>query len=106
MSLEQTGPVALEYVTSRESTDIVHVRDEYGLFIDGQWVAPRSGRGFETINPATEAKLSTVADGGAEDVDAAVAAARRASDKVWSSMPGRERAKYLYRIARLLQERS
>ncbi|MCP3910256.1 MAG: aldehyde dehydrogenase family protein, partial [Actinomycetia bacterium] len=69
-------------------------------------VEARSGEAMATINPATEEHLSNVAVGGPDDIDAAVAAARRAQSEVWGPMPGRERAKYLYRIARLLQERS
>ncbi len=99
-------PVSLEYATSRESTDIVRVRDEYGLFIGGQWVEPASGATFKTINPATEEPLAVVAEAGEAEVDAAVAAARSAYETTWRDLPGRERAKYLYRIARQLQERA
>jgi aldehyde dehydrogenase (NAD+) len=84
----------------------VALRDTYGLFIGGEWVEPASGRHFPTINPATEEQLALVAEGGPEDVDRAVVAARQAYDDGWRDRPGRERAKYLYRIARLLQERS
>jgi aldehyde dehydrogenase (NAD+) len=96
----------LDYATSRESTAIVHIEPSYGLFIGGEFVEPQSGRLFATINPATEEPLTEVAEGGAEDVDRAVGAARAAFDDVWGEMPGKDRAKYLYRIARLLQERS
>jgi aldehyde dehydrogenase (NAD+) len=99
-------PVSLEYATSRESADIVHLRDRYGLFVDGDFVEPRSGRYFPTINPATEAELADVAEAGDEDVDQAVAAARAAWEGGWRDLPGRERAKYLFRIARQLQERA
>jgi aldehyde dehydrogenase (NAD+) len=99
-------PTSFEYATSLESTAIVDVADRYELFIDGRFVEPRSGKHFATINPATEARLASVAEAGAADVDAAVGAARRAYDDVWGTMPGRERAKYLYRIARVLQERA
>ncbi len=77
----------------------------YGLFIGGRFVEPKSGRYFDTHNPATESKLAEVAEAGAEDVDAAVAAARKAFP-AWSKLPGAERGKYLFRIARLLQERA
>ncbi len=96
----------LDYEPAPESTAIVDIADSYGLFIDGALVEPHSGETMATTNPATEAHLSTVSVGGTDDVDAAVAAARRAYDEVWGPMPGKERAKYLYRIARLLQERS
>ena len=104
--LTPPGEFTLEYATSTESTAIVSLRDTYGLFIGGEWVAPRSGDTFPTINPATEEHLATVAAAGPEDVDAAVSAARQAWESGWRDLPGRERAKYLYRIARLLQERS
>jgi acyl-CoA reductase-like NAD-dependent aldehyde dehydrogenase len=96
----------LDYAPSRESTAIVHIAPSYDLYIGGAWVEPRSERRLTTINPATEEPLAEVAEAGAEDVDLAVQAARDAYDDVWAAMPGKERAKYLYRIARLLQERS
>ena len=77
----------------------------YELFIGGEMVAPRAGEYFPSLNPATEEPLSEIAQGEASDVDAAVHAAR-AAFKGWSRLPGRERGKYLYRIARLLQERA
>jgi NAD-dependent aldehyde dehydrogenases len=95
-----------EYAPAPESRAVVDIASSYGLFIDGAFVEPAEGRTFKTVNPATEEVLSEVAEGGQEDVDRAVAAARRAHEKVWSRMPGSERAKYLYRIARLLAERS
>ncbi|MET0160177.1 MAG: aldehyde dehydrogenase family protein [Acidimicrobiales bacterium] len=104
--MTQPGEFTLEYATSPESTAIVSLRETYGLFIGGAWVEPRSGDHFPTINPATEEELATVAEAGAEDVDLAVTAARQAWEAGWRDLPGRERAKYLYRIARLLQERS
>ncbi len=76
------------------------------LFIDGKFVAPHSGKYFDSINPATEAKLCEIAEGDEHDVDAAVKAARRAYENVWSKMPGRERGKYLFRIARIIQEKA
>ncbi len=104
--LTQPAEFTLEYAPSQESTAIVSLRDEYGLWIGGEWVEPRSGNTFPSINPATEDQLALVAEAGEEDVDRAVAAARKAFDGGWRDLPGRERAKYLYRIARLLQERS
>ncbi len=95
-----------EYSPAPESTAIVSIKDRYGLFINGKFVAPRSGKYFPTINPATEKKLSEIAAANASDVDLAVKAARGAYVKVWSKMPPAERGKYLYRIARILQERA
>ncbi|MGC2239569.1 MAG: aldehyde dehydrogenase family protein [Acidimicrobiia bacterium] len=95
-----------EYAASRESTDIVDVADRYGLFIDGEFVNPKSKKHFPTINPATEEQLSEVAEAGEADVDLAVASARTAFNEVWGPMPGSERAKYVFRIARMVQERS
>lgn len=94
------------YAPSIEATDHVAIRARYGLFIGGRFVAPRSQKWFATINPATEQKLAEIAAAGAADVDQAVRAARRAYERVWSRMPGRERAKYIFRIARLIQERA
>ncbi|MHB8293229.1 MAG: aldehyde dehydrogenase family protein [Acidimicrobiales bacterium] len=95
-----------EYAPAPESTEVVRLRASYGLFIDGEFVQPATGRGFETVNPATEESLAEVAEAGAEDVDRAVCAARRAQDGAWGSMPGKERSKYLFRIARVIQERA
>jgi aldehyde dehydrogenase (NAD+) len=103
MSLE---PRPLDYVTSRESTDIVHIDRSYGLFIGGDMVDARSGRTFTSVNPATEEALAEIAEAGEADVDAAVTAARRAYEDGWRDLRGSERAKYLFRIARLLQERA
>ena len=75
------------------------------MFIGGKFVAPRSGEYFDSVNPATEEKLAEIAQGN-DDVDLAVKAARRAYKNVWTKMPGRERGKYLFRIARLIQEKS
>jgi aldehyde dehydrogenase (NAD+) len=94
-----------EYDPSPETAD-PKLKARYDLFIDGEFVAPKSGKYFETINPATEQKLAEIALAGAADVDAAYQAARRAHETVWGRMPGRERAKYLFRIARLLQDRA
>jgi len=104
-ALEQSQPV-WEYADAPESTEIVRLEDRYGLFVGGEFVDPKSGRWFETINPANEEVLAEVAEAGAEDVDLAVRAARSASGTGWRDLPGSERAKYLYRIARQLQERA
>jgi len=95
---------AFEYAPAPESRAVVDIKASYGLFIDGEFVDGR-GTSFKTVNPATEEVLSEVAEANDADVDRAVKAARRAHDRVWGPMPGRERAKYLYRIARIIQER-
>jgi aldehyde dehydrogenase (NAD+) len=95
-----------EYASAPESRDIVSIQSAYGLFLDGDFAAPRSGEHFATINPASEEPLASVAQAGQEDVDRAVASAREAYNRSWGAMPGRERAKYLYRIARAIQERA
>jgi aldehyde dehydrogenase (NAD+) len=100
------APREWRYAPAPEARDIVRIRDRYGLFIGGRFVEPRSGRWFPTIDPATEEPLAEVAEAGPEDVDLAVRAAREAFEGGWRDLPGRERAKYLYRIARALQERS
>ncbi len=82
------------------------LKKRYDLFIDGKFVAPKSGKYFPTISPGNEQKLADIALAGATDVDAAYKAAQRAYDKVWGKMPGAERGKYIYRIARLLQDRA
>jgi len=97
---------SFDYAPAPESTSVVSIDDTYGLFIGGQFVEPSSGETFATVSPSTEEQLSMVACGDAADVDNAVAAARQAYTEVWGSMPGKERAKYLYRIARQLQERA
>jgi aldehyde dehydrogenase (NAD+) len=94
------------YAPAPESRSIVDIRSSYGLFVGGQFVEPVDGAPFKTVNPATEEVLAEVVAAGPRDVDRAVAAARRAYDTVWSTMPGRTRAKYLYRLARIVQERA
>jgi aldehyde dehydrogenase (NAD+) len=89
-----------------ESSDHFELKNEYGLFINGKFVKAKSGKTFATINPANEQKLAMVAEAGAEDVNLAVKAARNAYNKIWSKMPASERAKYIYRIARIIQERA
>ncbi|MET7945648.1 aldehyde dehydrogenase family protein [Micromonospora sp. NPDC005324] len=95
-----------EYAPAPESRSVVDLKPSYGLFIDGTFVDPTDGGSFKSINPASEEVLAEVAEAGAQDVERAVRAARKAYDKVWGPMSGRDRAKYLYRIARLIQERS
>jgi aldehyde dehydrogenase (NAD+) len=108
---EQAGPalgagLGWEYAPAPESREIVSIAPEYGLFIDGEFRPAEGGATFPTINPATEEPLADVGAAGTADVDLAVSAARAAYDRIWGPMPGAERAKYLYRIARILQERS
>jgi len=95
----------LEYAPAPESRAIVQLRPSYGLFIDGQWVDGH-GEAFATISPASEERLAEIATADEHDVDLAVAAARRAYDRTWSKMSGADRGKYLFRIARLVQERA
>ncbi|MEU7839901.1 aldehyde dehydrogenase family protein [Micromonospora sp. NPDC049114] len=95
-----------EYAPAPESRSVVDLKPSYGLFIDGAFVDPTDGGSFKSINPASEEVLAEIAEAGAQDVERAVRAARTAYDKIWGPMPGRDRAKYLYRIARLIQERS
>jgi acyl-CoA reductase-like NAD-dependent aldehyde dehydrogenase len=95
----------LDYSPAPESTSILNIKDHYGLFIDGKFQSSR-GKTFATISPSTEKTITKVTEATTADVDKAVKAARVAYDKVWSRMPGAERAKYLFRIARIIQERS
>jgi aldehyde dehydrogenase (NAD+) len=95
-----------EYAPAPESREIVRLQERYGLFIDGREVQAASGDTFASVNPATEEPLALVAKAGPPDMDRAIRAARRAQKTRWGNMPGRERAKYLFRIARILQERS
>jgi aldehyde dehydrogenase (NAD+) len=94
-----------DYAPAPEARDIVSIASSYGLFIGGEFVDPRSDAAFKTVSPATEEVLAEIAEAGEADVDAAVAAAR-AAFPAWSGLPGAERGKYLYRIARILQERA
>ncbi|MEK6628173.1 MAG: aldehyde dehydrogenase family protein [Bdellovibrionota bacterium] len=95
-----------EYAPSIESTDIVKIAPKNKLFINGKFIEPTSGKYFPTINPATEEKISEIADANAADVDKAVKAARKAYTNVWSKLSGKERGRYLFRIARIIQERA
>ena len=94
------------YSPAPESSAHVHLDKQYGLFIDGDFVEPLTGRTFATASPSTEKKIADVSEAGADDVDRAVKAARRSYTRVWSRMKPAERGKYIYRIARLLQERA
>jgi aldehyde dehydrogenase (NAD+) len=97
---------AWKYAPSPESTDHVKIATRYDLFINGKFVKPETKRYFDTISPSTEKKLSEIAEAGEKDVDKAVTAAKNAYDKIWKKIPAKERAKYIYRIARLIQERA
>ena len=95
-----------EYAPAPESAALVDIKNQYGLFINGKFVAPKAGKTFTTINPATEEVLAKIGYAELADVNLAVTAARNAFEKTWAKMPAAERGKYLYRIARILQERS
>jgi aldehyde dehydrogenase (NAD+) len=95
-----------DYAPAPESPSIVDIQPSYGLFIGGEMVDPVDGTRFKTVNPATEEVLSEVVAAGPRDVDRAVDAARAAYDDAWSQLSGRDRGKYLYRLARVVQERS
>ncbi|AWE52079.1 MULTISPECIES: aldehyde dehydrogenase family protein [Streptomyces] len=93
------------YAPAPESRSIVDIAPSYGLFIDGEFTDAADGKVFKTVSPSSEEVLSEIAQAGEADVDRAVKAARKAFEK-WSALPGSERAKYLFRIARIVQERS
>ena len=95
-----------EYAPAPEARDIVKLEKRYGLFVGGKFVKPRSGEWFPSVSPSTEEKLAEVAQASEKDVDLAVKAARAAYTDGWSKLAASDRAKYLFRIARLLQERS
>jgi aldehyde dehydrogenase (NAD+) len=94
-----------EYAPAPEAAETARLRESYGMFIDGEFTGG-AGEPLKSVNPANEEVLAEVATASAADVDRAVAAARRAYEDVWGPMPGRERAKYLFRIARAVQERA
>ena len=94
------------YAPALEANSYIKLRNRYQLFINGRFVPPKSGDYFDSINPATEGKLAEIGCANEKDVDLAVKAARRSYKNVWSTMPGRERGKYLFRIARLIQEKA
>ena len=93
-------------VPAPESTATIKLKESYDLFINGKFVKPKSGKYFDTINPANEKVLAKVAEANEEDIDLAVKSARKAYNSTWSKLSGKERGKYLYRIARIIQERS
>ncbi len=95
-----------EYSPAPQGTGFVKIKERYELFINGKWTKPRSGKYFPSINPSSEDQLTEIAEANADDVDRAVSAARNAYEKYWRRMSGKDRSKYLYRIARMLQERS
>ena len=105
---EPSVPALLEweYAPAPEARDLVQLRERYGLYIGGEVVEPRSGEWFPSISPATEEHLFEVAQAGQEDVELAVGAARSAFENGWAEIAPSERAKYLFRIARIIQERS
>jgi aldehyde dehydrogenase (NAD+) len=93
------------YDQAPESTDHIHIKKQYDLYIDGKFTKPLSGKYFDTINPSNNKKIASVAEASPEDVDKAVCAANNAF-KSWSNLSGKERGKYIFRIARLIQERA
>ena len=97
---------AFKYAPAPEGTEHIQLKEKYSLFINGKFVAPSSKKYFDTINPSTEKKIASIADANATDVNLAVKAARTAYDKTWSKLSGAERGKYLYRIARIIQEKA
>jgi aldehyde dehydrogenase (NAD+) len=103
---QERTPVPSEwtYAPAPESRDVVQIRERYGHFVGGEWLEPNET--YATISPGTEEVLAEVGQATSEEVDLAVKAARGAYENGWSSLPGSERAKYLFRIARILQERA
>ncbi len=99
-------PFQFDYDESLESTDVVNIKEKNQLFINGRFVDPAEGKYFPTLNPGTGDVLAEVAEASGKDVDRAVQAARKAYENVWSKMSGQERGRYIFRIARLLQERA
>ena len=97
---------ARSYAPAPESRSAATINERYELFINGKFDKPQEKKYFDSINPATEEKLSSIAEAGAADVDRAVKAARNAYESTWKKMPGKERGKYIFRIARMMQERA
>ena len=95
-----------EYSEAPESSDHVEIAERYDHYINGKFVKPAKGRYMKSVNPANEEVFTEFAEGTSEDVDSAVRAARKAYEKKWSRLPGKERGKYLFRLARMIQERS
>jgi aldehyde dehydrogenase (NAD+) len=94
------------YAPAPESKSAATINKQYDLFINGEWQKPSGGKYFNTINPANEEKLSEIAEANEADVNKAVSAARNAYEKVWKKMPAKEKAKYIFRIARIMQEKA
>ena len=95
-----------KYAPAPEAKDHIRIKEKYDLFINGKFVKPSGGKYFTAINPATEEKLSEVAEANEKDVNLAVLSAKNAYEKYWKKLPAKERAKYIYRIARMIQERA
>jgi aldehyde dehydrogenase (NAD+) len=95
-----------QYAPSPESKDHIQLQAQYELFIGGKWVKPESGKYFDTINPATEERIARIAEASKADVDKAVRAARQAYEKYWKGMSPKDRGKYIFRIARMIQEKA
>jgi len=95
-----------DYSPAPESTDHIQLKDQYDLFINGEFMPAVDGKYFDTINPSNEKKIAEIAEAGKADIEKAVASAQKAYEKTWSKMHPKERGKYIYRIARLLQERA
>jgi len=112
MATKKPNTIKLKFDSARdlspapESRSAAQIKPQYDLFINGKFEKPLSKKYFDSINPANEEKLSSVAEANQADIDRAVKAARNAYDKVWKRMPAKERAKYIYRIARMMQERA
>ena len=112
MAPRKNNTIKLKFESARnlspapESKSIAKINPRYDLFINGKFEKPLSKKYFDTINPANEEKISEVAEANAADVNRAVKAARTAYDSTWKKMPAKERAKYIYRIARMIQERA
>ncbi len=112
MATKKSNTIKLKFDSARnlspapESKSAAKINPQYDLFINGKFEKPQSKKYFATINPATEEKLSMIAEANTADVNKAVVAARTAYDKTWKKMPPAERAKYIYRIARMIQERA
>ena len=91
---------------SIENTDHIQIKEKYGLFINGKFIDPISGKYFPTINPSNETKLAHIAEANTKDIDLAVKSARNTYNNVWSKMAPKERGKYIFRIARIIQEKA
>ena len=106
MAKKKEKIIGWDLAPAPESADHVEIKKKYDLFIDGKFVKPSSKKYFNSVNPATEEKLSEIAEANEKDVDLAVKAARKAYNNVWSKLSGKERGKYIFRLARLIQERA